>query len=209
MKKFILLALTLSISLPAFADDRLAALTSENPGATPYQILKKLFDEAQAGAESDLDSYDIKSRELTRINAGCAIVKSSSQAQPRNISLFRYVSKKITHAVPASGPLFPGTPERIEDRVGYLFSSSELDPNFLNWMKIESTWLPITTTMQTNAEFIISINDKDGDVFIGGYTLATVAVRKNGNYVVFKQTASDTSENTKIKDAVAYGYCWK
>lgn len=101
MKKMLLLVLIICSS-SAFAGNRLEELRRESPNATPYEILKRLYDDSKTPAViSDFDHYDSVS------NQECAIA-DLMDGWPKPFHPVRVLLTKQPQ-----GPLFPPTSKEV------------------------------------------------------------------------------------------------
>lgn len=181
----------LAISAQASAKNRVELLLESKSGKTPYEILKEFHESEGRRAEiSEMNSFDAD-KDLTHMPYTCAkayYYDSSPQPTP----LFVFHKSKIIPGIPASGPLFPGTPEKIIRRTGI-----SADLSITVFQDSMNGMLNATTITPKEDEMIYELNY--------GSFYSFFNVRKHGDLISF---SSFQVSNDQKPEFEMYGYCW-
>jgi hypothetical protein len=183
-------ALVTLISLTVLADDPLAKIRTANPSLTPFEQLKKLYDEADRPATySDFDR--IAARVQTRT---CAFVtQSSPETAINSVSFPAVLDYVVTPANPGNGPLFPPTSATTKPLLMYIFRITA-DSSLLQQQADEDR--VTNSTSATDLIYQYSVPNEVGTSFL----------RVKGPYIVFMEYHGTPSDP---KNVFVYGYCWK
>jgi hypothetical protein len=190
MKNLILIASILIFTSPLLADNRVAELTQQMPGAKPYEILKQVFEESK-------DIINWSDFETKTLKCAAAYVDDT---HPRGfVRLAHLKSNKVVKpgedATPARGPLFPPTPAippQIETKD--FISSQNPDNSQQSYDRIFDEINTVMTLRQITTRIVVERGDKSERTNV-------ITVRKNGELLSFIFVPYYSDE--KI-----YGYCW-
>ena len=89
---------------PANPVNALAQIQAENPNASPFETLQKLYNSATQAAS--LEDFDLRGKPAT---LKCAYVTDEKGAPYQSTAEERYDT--VIPGIPSAGPLFPGTPD--------------------------------------------------------------------------------------------------
>lgn len=191
MKLFIsYLVLGVAVSLSAFAENRVQELTAENPDATPFQVLEKLFNESNTPASmQDFDSIE-----------GSSNMKCAGIAQDEK-ELVSFCARRIDVTVPgkaSNGPLFPGTPDQTMSFIGTGACLPAYDvPRSKQLIK---RLLPFVQLSTTETELIMHVNKNDES----SVSPITISFRRNSALISIRSFFLDST-----KWRTRYSYCWR
>jgi hypothetical protein len=168
-------------TVPAWATHRVEELTLQNPSASPYEILKKLFDESKQPAQiTDIDlATDATSQQL------CVLAGPDSERP-----LSGYVQRWVL-TEPGHGPLFPQSEKMVieANRSGRAAGGSLL--NGLSYA---------FSVYQTSTELVEEIKKSDYPA-----SPVTIRLRRNGGLVAIQYIAQvGTPSETTV-----YSYCYR
>lgn len=110
MKTTLLMCVSLFACAVASASDRVSEIAASTPGASPYQILERFYQEAARSAQlSDFDYADDENS-----NQKCVLARDGERE-----AYGTYIAR-VRHVVPGRpslGPLFPAIPDRTVEFV--------------------------------------------------------------------------------------------
>jgi hypothetical protein len=165
---------------------------------TKFDILKNAY-EASSHAADDSDFEYYRYNESLRTYR-CEFVNKGNpeQLMKTTVAIF---TKKIP-ANPGNGPIFPGTPERTEEKVFVGADSIYTEKNF-----------PLFLNKKSHSDFIVQVPKNMFGIYSEVGSGVMISFRKTDGYLPFKmekEFRSDTltSPSSKCKD-LCYGYCYK
>ncbi len=177
--------------------DRLSELRLQNPDASPYRILKLLFDESKDPITAD---------DLARLGKNCAGANEEDKTPYVARAPYRVVINRVLEpgkpAQPGMGPLFPpqpATPDRVESKEIVVLASDAVDRATMNYL-FESNFDGVRTEA-SRSEIVTTIDKLKGYVDLP----VVIKFRRNGNLLSheFRSNVSMPGE------AVNYNYCWE
>jgi hypothetical protein len=184
---FALPALASLLSIASYASSSsnpLDAIRNANPGASPYQVLEKLYaNAAQPALLTDFDYAGANS------NMKCALADEKNNVGDANV----FVRYEIVTppATPSEGPLFPG--ESAQKKTILTLDGNGVD------LDLEAS---ATTMSSTPSDLIVTLTDPALD---DSELPNKIFLRKNGAYIAMKSVLAFG----KPAESTQYGYCWR
>jgi hypothetical protein len=194
--KYLFLAL---FSFSSFAHtNEISDLLATYGQETKYEVLKNAFESTfNPALASDFEMYtDAEKRKQI-----CVMATETKPEELTTITVARF-SKKVA-GTPANGPLFPGTPERWEEKVivgqDYWLTRDPFFEVFQNHL--------------TNTDFVVRVPKNNQSVYsdLGGEV--SIFFRRGPNYISFKIQSITESNGPLFPSSVGkthfYGYCYQ
>lgn len=163
----------------ALAADSFAALMSAAPGATPFDVLKKLFYQSLAPASLD----DIPASRLVK---HCAEV-ASWDVHPSQVFGPTKRSNVVKPGSPAVGPLFPAVPDETM--------------TVIDDISCDESVCTSSSLSRTGTELVQQHMDAKNMLAY------KVSLRKNATFLTYELFIPALHSVTS-KDVLMYGYCW-
>ena len=189
--------------------DRFKQLKVENPNLNSFEILKLFFYEAKSAPEfSDFEGME----NYYFISTKCQVSRNDKPAS-LDYNMLRIASITMIPEVADRGPLFPGTPAIVENRIlfGAYAQSALLDDEQLSRIYSQYEVIDWSRSMLKYSPLELIETAYGYYPNVGQATIDTLAIRKNNGLVSFKfeQTFVSSSKDKKDITYVYYGYCYK
>lgn len=181
----------LAISAQAFAKNQVEIALESKSDKSPYEILKEFHNsEGSPVTINEMNRFDMKERTYVKNFQSC-VRADSRYFGVETIDLYLALKNKIIPAVPAKGPLFPGTPEQVIPQMALSYDlNSAINNTIYNYL-FESTYVSYT-------EDAMRVSYMES-----GYVMI-IMIKRHGDLISFSQYSTYSPNDTDT----LYGYCW-
>ena len=175
----------------------MSELRRQNPDASPYRILKQLFDESKDSVSAD---------DLARLGKNCAGANEEDKTPYAARNPYRVVINKVLEsgkpAQPGMGPLFPAqpaTPDRVEFKEIVVLARDAVDRASMKYL-FESNFDAVRTEA-SRSEIVTTVDKLEGYMNLP----ATLKFRRNGNLLSYELRTDVGNPG----ESANYNYCWE
>lgn len=171
---------------PAFAFE-------DVPGKTKYDILLDAYNSATTPATLS-DFPDFEKVKNLKVGNCTAVWKSSPDEL---FETFARTGKITLPGEPSHGPLFPGAPDQVIEKLMILSGGNQ---------SLQDDIIKAFNNSKTETDLVVSVSKNDLTVWVDLDLPARASFRKKDNYMPF--IAQTTDEKGNVIDTVLVGYCY-